>query len=65
MKVFAIGAIFNDWVNKQTGEQTHTFSIVMTPANELMRKIHNTKLRMPLILKRGTERDWLKYKPKR
>jgi putative SOS response-associated peptidase YedK len=57
--VFAMGGIFNDWVNKQTGEQTKTFSIITTPANALMNKIHNTKMRMPFILPKGTERDWL------
>jgi putative SOS response-associated peptidase YedK len=49
----------NDWVNRQTGEQTHTFSIITTPANALMSKIHNDKQRMPFILPKGTERDWL------
>ena len=58
-EVFAMGGIFNDWVNRQTGEQTHTFSIITTPANALMSKIHNDKMRMPFILPKGTERDWL------
>jgi putative SOS response-associated peptidase YedK len=57
--VFAIGGIFNDWVNRQTGQQTHTFSIITTPANALMSTIHNDKQRMPFILPKGTERDWL------
>lgn len=57
--VFALGGIFNDWVNKQTGEQTKTFSIITTPANDVMAKIHNTKLRMPFILPKGTEHEWL------
>jgi putative SOS response-associated peptidase YedK len=57
--VFAMGGIFNDWVNKQTGEQTKTFSIITTPANDVMAKIHNTKLRMPFILPKGLEHDWL------
>jgi putative SOS response-associated peptidase YedK len=57
--VFAMGGIFNDWVNKQTGEQTKTFSIITTPANNVMAKIHNTKLRMPFILPKGLEHEWL------
>jgi putative SOS response-associated peptidase YedK len=57
--VFAMGGIFNDWVNKQTGEQTKTFSIITTPANDVMAKIHNTKLRMPFILPKGAEHEWL------
>jgi putative SOS response-associated peptidase YedK len=58
-ETFAMGGIFNDWVNRHTGEQTHTFSIITTPANALMSKIHNDKLRMPFILPKGLEQNWL------
>lgn len=56
---FAFGGIYNDWVNKETGEIINTFSIITTEANQLMAKIHNVKLRMPLILPREIEQDWL------
>ena len=56
---FAFGGIYNDWVNKETGEIINTFSIITTEANPLMAKIHNLKLRMPLILSKETEQDWL------
>ncbi len=56
---FAFGGIYNDWVNKETGEIINTFSIITTEANTLMAKIHNVKLRMPLILTREIEQDWL------
>jgi putative SOS response-associated peptidase YedK len=58
-EVFAMGGIFNDWVNRQTGKQTQTFSIITTPANALMSKINNDKQRMPFILPKGTEHNWL------
>lgn len=58
-EVFALGGIFNDWVNSQTGEQLKTCSIITTPANALMSKIHNDKLRMPFILPKGLEHEWL------
>lgn len=58
-EVFAMGGIFNDWVNKQTGEVKHTFSIITTPSNALMSKIHNEKMRMPFILPKGMEHQWL------
>lgn len=57
--VFALGGIFNEWVNKENGKQTKTCSIITTPANKLMRKIHNEKLRMPFILPKGLEHEWL------
>lgn len=56
---FALGGIYNDWVNKETGEIVNTFSIITTDANPLMAKIHNLKLRMPLILSHETEKDWI------
>lgn len=56
---FVFGGIYNDWVNKETGEIINTFSIITTEANPLMAKIHNVKLRMPLILPKEIETDWL------
>jgi putative SOS response-associated peptidase YedK len=58
-EVFAMGGIFNDWINRETGKIEHTFSIITTPANALMSKIHNEKLRMPFILQKGFEHHWL------
>ena len=56
---FAMGGIFNDWVNPLTGEITPTFSILTTEANELMGAIHNTKKRMPLVLDMVQAKNWL------
>lgn len=56
---FALGGIWEVWTNPKSGEQWRTFSIVTTEANDLMREIHNTKFRMPLILPADVERDWL------
>ena len=36
-----------------------TFSIVTTAANEVMEEIHKTKKRMPVIIPKELERDWL------
>lgn len=58
-EAFAFGGIYNDWVNKDTGEIINSFSIITTPANPLMAKIHNIKQRMPLILLKEIEKDWL------
>ena len=56
---FAMGGIYENWTDKETGEIFNTFSIVTLEANPLMAAIHNTKLRMPLILPKETERLWL------
>lgn len=57
---FALGGIYNIWTDKSTGEQIPTFSILTTAANAQMEIIHNTKKRMPLILTRANEKEWLR-----
>lgn len=58
-EIFSLGGIYDEWTNEETGEIKTTFSIVTTEANPLMAKIHNLKLRMPLIFTKETENDWL------
>lgn len=55
----SLGGIYNEWTNRETGEIFPTFSIVTTPANPMMETIHNNKKRMPLILGRKDEKDWI------
>jgi len=56
---FAFGGIYNTWVNKDTGEIFNTYSIITTSANPLMAKIHNSKMRMPLIIPKEKEQQWI------
>lgn len=56
--LFSLGCIYDDWVNKDTGEKIETFSIITTPANPLMASIHNNKKRMPLIIPKSAEKQW-------
>ncbi len=56
---FALGGLYNNWIDKTTGEIISTYTILTTAANELMSNIHNSKKRMPLILPPTEERDWL------
>ncbi len=56
---FALGGLWEDWVDTSTGEIHRTCTIITTPANEMMSKIHNEKLRMPLIIPEGEEQKWL------
>lgn len=57
--VFYLGCIYNTWVNNESGEIIDSFSIITTPANILMEKIHNTKKRMPLILDKTNIEEWI------
>lgn len=59
-----IGGLWEEWINKETGEIINSVSIITTPANELMTKIHNNpklkESRMPLIIPKALQDDWLK-----
>jgi len=59
-----LAGLWEEWVNKDTGEIVPSFTIVTTKANGLMSKIHNNpKLdgpRMPVILTQENQNDWLK-----
>lgn len=58
-EIISLGGIYGNWTDKETGEELTTFSIVTTQANELMAEIHNTKHRMPVVLTKAMEKEWL------
>jgi putative SOS response-associated peptidase YedK len=57
--IACIGGIYDNWVNRQTGEIQTTFSMVTTDANPLMAKIHNLKKRQPLLLNEVDAKTWI------
>jgi len=59
-KIFSLAGIYSRWVDKDTGEEINSYSVLTTRANVLMEKIHNHKKRMPVILPRAVEGEWLK-----
>jgi putative SOS response-associated peptidase YedK len=58
-EAFALAGIWDTWINKQDGTSLNTFSIVTTKANHLLARIHNSKERMPVILKQEFEKKWI------
>jgi putative SOS response-associated peptidase YedK len=56
--IFCFAGIYNDYVNEQ-GILKSTCAILTTEANPLMQKIHNSKMRQPLILPLNMEDVWL------
>ena len=56
--VFSMAGLQDHWIDS-TGQVHHTFTIITCPANEVMREIHNTKERMPLLLLPEQEVAWL------
>ncbi len=62
-EIMFVAGIFDEWLNKNTGELIRSMSIVTTRGNEQMAAIHNNpKLeepRMPLIMDDNSARRWL------
>ncbi len=58
-EAFALAGLYDQWTNRITGEMLDTFTIITTAANPLLAKIHNTKKRMPVILKQNDEDKWI------
>jgi putative SOS response-associated peptidase YedK len=57
--IFSFAAIYAIWLNPINNKTYRTFSILTTKANSLMENIHNSKQRMPCILKPEYEMNWL------
>lgn len=60
-KPFAFAGLWDEWVNKETGEVNCSFSIITTTANELLQKIGHH--RSPVILEEEDEQTWLSDVP--
>jgi len=56
---FFIAAVWQAWTDKATGETIDTFALVTTDANSMMKQIHNSKNRMPVILTEALAEQWI------
>jgi putative SOS response-associated peptidase YedK len=56
---FVFAGLYDSWRDSLSGEISRTCSLITTQANPLMEKIHNTKKRMPVILNKDLENDWI------
>ena len=57
--VFSIAGLYSRWMNKTTDQRYYSYTVLTTKANGMMSTIHNSKQRMPVILPREYEKDWL------
>lgn len=55
-ELFSFAGLWDEWVDKSSGEVLHTYTIITTEANELVKPIHD---RMPVILSPEVEELWL------
>jgi putative SOS response-associated peptidase YedK len=58
-EIFSFAGLYSKWNDKSTGQIFHTYTLLTTTANQLMNRIHNSKHRMPVVLAREFEKDWL------
>ena len=58
-EAFAFAGLWSEWIDKTTGEIIRTYTVLTTAANEQMSIKHNSRNRMPVILSRNNENDWL------
>lgn len=59
-EVFSIAGLWDRWINKNSGAEIYSYTIITTEANPLMAMIHNKKKRMPAILYKKDEEKWIK-----
>jgi putative SOS response-associated peptidase YedK len=59
VKICSIAGLWDVWVDRETGSELITFTIITGSANPLMAKVYNQKERMPAVLEPQIERKWL------
>jgi putative SOS response-associated peptidase YedK len=57
--LFSLGGLYSRWKDRNTEQTIFSYTVLTTEANELMSEIHNSKKRMPVIIPREYEKDWL------
>lgn len=60
-EVFGFAGLWEEWLDKQTGELTESCTIITTTANEMLKPVHD---RMPVILRSDCYEQWLDQKEK-
>jgi putative SOS response-associated peptidase YedK len=60
-EVFGFAGLWESWIDKTTGEELETCTIITTEANEVLKPVHD---RMPVILKAEGYDEWLDAKVK-
>lgn len=53
---FAMGGLWENWNDKESGDSLQTMTLITTAANDFMTPLHH---RMPVILESNTAGDWL------
>ena len=54
--IMSVAAVYENWIDQETGEHIDSFSLITCEPNDFMAKIHN---RMPVILEKNLIEEWL------
>jgi len=54
--IFSLAGLWERWRDPESREPVETYTIITTPANEAIAKLHD---RMPVVLRRQDEERWL------
>lgn len=57
--IMSLAGLWAKWTDSSTGVSLSTFSVITTDANRLMSEIHNSKKRMPVVIEKESESEWL------
>lgn len=60
-EVFGFAGLWEEWIDRESGELLETFTIITTQANEVLKPVHD---RMPVIVKAANYDEWLDPKIK-
>lgn len=60
-ELFAFAALWEEWLDRDSGELLETFTVITTEANDVLKPVHD---RMPVIVKREDYSEWLDAKIK-
>jgi putative SOS response-associated peptidase YedK len=55
----SMAGLYSRWKDKTTDQYYYTYTVLTTTANPMMEYVHNNKKRMPVIIPREFEKDWL------
>jgi putative SOS response-associated peptidase YedK len=58
--IHSMAGLYSRWKDKASDQYFYTYTVLTTVANPLMEYVHNNKKRMPVIIPREFEKDWLK-----
>jgi putative SOS response-associated peptidase YedK len=59
--VFGFAGLWESWIDRTTGEELETATIITTEANDVLKSVHD---RMPVILRKDSYDEWLDVKGK-